>query len=439
MIPPEFALVGRPPAVGASDVGSRSMAGYLLMPRPKDLVKGVLIPVTYGIGVLSAGGVTGESVLRAVVVLLVVELLVYPARYQWNDVRGFVADQQHPSGSGRGRLPGPLSCAHSRILTSCSVAAAKLLTAAALIVLLPGLDLAGILAFAVLGVFAVAIVYELLRSVSTGRRSEMPPPVTAGIVSLWVTVGAGYVVRGITGLALAVDLTARPTLAAAAVITLWAYGIAFVTSRWAVESTAFASVDDGRVTWRAGAGQAREHLLALTRWLPAGREPARSLQDWPPLAGRTPVTAPWNVAMLVAGGAAGVTGRLLCGPCALSEGAVTAITGAVLTGIAIAAARWRKSAVAVGGVILFTAMVLTGAPKPLVGIVPWLLVLGAYLLFSTRTLRKLGDGGPAAHAIGAGVALLWRLILGRATWEAMYPGQDVSGTTFTPNAGMTCG
>lgn len=393
------------------------------MPRPKDLTKGLLIPVTYGIGVLSAGGVTGESVVRAVVVLLAVELLVYPARYQWNDVRGFVADQRHPSSSGRGRLPGPLSCVHSRIVTSCSVAAAKLLTAAALIVLLPELHLAGVLSFAIVGVFAVAIVYELLRSASTGRRSEIPPAVTAGIFSLWITVGAGYVVRGITGLALALDLSARPTLAAAAVITLWAYGITFVTSRWALESTAFASVDDGRVTWRAGAGQAREHLLALTRWLPAGREPARSLQDWPPLAGRTPVTAPWNVAMLVAGCAAGVTGRLLCGPCALSDGAVAAVTGAVLTGIVIAAARWRRSAVAVGGVILFTAMVLTGTPKPLVGVVPWLLVLGAYLFFSTRTLRKLGDGGPAAHAIGAGVTLLWRLILGRATWEAIYPGQ----------------
>ncbi|BBZ08344.1 hypothetical protein MDOR_25130 [Mycolicibacterium doricum] len=178
MIPPEVALAGPPSAVGASDLRSRSMAGYLPMPRRKDLTKGLLIPVTYGIGVLSAGGVTGESVVRAVVVLLAVELLVYPARYQWNDVRGFVADQRHPSSSGRGRLPGPLSCVHSRIVTSCSVAAAKLLTAAALIVLLPELHLAGVLSFAIVGVFAVAIVYELLRSASTGRRSEIPPAVT---------------------------------------------------------------------------------------------------------------------------------------------------------------------------------------------------------------------------------------------------------------------
>lgn len=434
MTPPELAVVDRASAVEASEVGSRSMAGYLLMPRPKDLVKGLLIPVTYGIGLLSAGAVTGESVLRAVVVLLAVELLVYPARYQWNDIRGFVADQLHPSSSDRGRLPGPLSCARSRILTSGSVAAARLVTAAALIVLLPGLNLAGILTFATLGVFAVAIVYEVLRSVGTGRCTEMPPPVTTGIVSLWITVGAGYVVRGITGLALAVDLTERPILAAAAVVTLWAYGIAFVTSRWALEATAFASIDAGRVTWRAVQGQAREHLLALTRWLPAGREPTGSLLDWPPLAGRTSVTAPWNVAMLVAGCAAGVTGRLLCGPCSPPEGAITAVTGGVLAGVAITAARQRKSVVAIGAAILLTAMVLTGAPKPLLGVVPWLLVLGAHLFFSTRTLRKLCDGGPAAQVTSAGVAMLGRLVLGRATWEAIHPGRRIP-----QRAGIPCG
>ncbi|BCI54052.1 hypothetical protein NIIDNTM18_33300 [Mycolicibacterium litorale] len=420
MISPELAVADRAPAVAGSDVSSRSLAGYLLMPRPKDLVKGLLIPVTYGIGLLSAGTVSGESLLRAAVVLLAVELLVYPARYQWNDVRGFVADQRHPSSSSRGRLPGPLSCARSRVLTSCSVAAAKLLAAAALIVLLPGLDLGGILTFAIVGVVAVAIVYELLRSASTGRRSEMPPPVTAGIVSLWITVGAGYVVRGITGLALAVDLTERPTLTVAAAITLWAYGTAFVTSRWALEATAFASLNNGRVTWRAAAGQAREHLLALVRWLPGEVDPPRTLQDWAPLAGRTAMTAPWNLAMVTAGAAAALTGQLLGGPSSSTEAAIAAVAGGVLTTAVITAARWRRSAVALGAMVLLAVMALTDAPKPMLAVLPWLLVLGAYLFFSTRTLRKLARGGPVAHAMSAGVAPIGRLILGRATWEAIH-------------------
>ncbi|MDP9165253.1 MAG: hypothetical protein M3O32_04215 [Actinomycetota bacterium] len=78
------------------------------MPRPKELVKGLLIPTTYALGVLAGGHVGGASLIRALVVLAAAELLVYPARYQRNDVRGFVADQHHPGGD-RGRLPGPLS------------------------------------------------------------------------------------------------------------------------------------------------------------------------------------------------------------------------------------------------------------------------------------------------------------------------------------------
>jgi hypothetical protein len=57
------------------------MASYLLILRPGDLVEGLLIVVTYGLGVLSAGHITLESLRRAVVVSMAVELLVYAARY----------------------------------------------------------------------------------------------------------------------------------------------------------------------------------------------------------------------------------------------------------------------------------------------------------------------------------------------------------------------
>jgi hypothetical protein len=43
------------------------MVAYLLMPRPKDLVKGLLIPITYVLGLLGGGEVSGASLLRAVV------------------------------------------------------------------------------------------------------------------------------------------------------------------------------------------------------------------------------------------------------------------------------------------------------------------------------------------------------------------------------------
>ncbi|MCT7657521.1 hypothetical protein [Mycobacterium deserti] len=408
---------------------SRTMLGYLLMPRPKDLVKGLLIPTTYVLGLLSAGDVTGTSLLRAGVVLLAVELLIYPARYQWNDIRGFAADQQHPASNDRGRLPGPLSSARAHVFASCAVIVARLAVTGVLIVSLPGLDLGPILGFATLGVFGVAIVYEMLRSVSTGRSGDIPAPLSTGIVLLWLTAGGGYVVRGITGLALAVELTARPTLAVAAAITLWAYGIAFVTGRWAMEATAFASAVDGRVVWHARAGQAREHLLALVRWLPtrvSGQ--IDDLKDWAPLRESTSQVAPWHLAAITAGGAAAVTGRLLCGPCTVGDGVAATVVGAVTTAVVTAGARWRPPLILLGAAGVAVSMVLMGSPRPGLAVLPWLLLMGAYLFFSTRTMRRF-ERPNALGAIAAGIgSAVGRFVVGRATWEAMTGQQGVSVT-----------
>jgi hypothetical protein len=299
------------------------------------------------------------------------------------------------------------------------VALAKLVAAVLVCLVLPGLHLGGILTFAFVGVFTVAIVYEVLRSVSTGRTGSVPPPVTKGILLLWITVGAGYMVRGITGLALAVQLVDRPALAVAASLTLWAYGIAFVTSRWAMESLAFAAHDDGLVRWTAKTGHAREHLLALARWLPTRLRPDLAIRDWAPLQGRNPLSAPWNLAMVVAGGAAALTGRLLCGPCSLSSGAAASAVGVIMTVIVVSSPRWRGGLVAVGAVTICVVMVLTNAPQPPLGAAPWLLVLGAYLFFSNRTLSKLGGPGPVFGAVAACLAPLGRLVLGQAAWSAI--------------------
>jgi hypothetical protein len=125
-LPAVPAASARPPAVRAAPVrGGRSPAGYLLLPRPGDAVKALLMPLTFGLGVLAQGGTDGRGLLRALLVLLVLEFLIYPARYQWNDIRGFAADQSHPGESDRGRLPGPLSMARRRIAASATVAAAR--------------------------------------------------------------------------------------------------------------------------------------------------------------------------------------------------------------------------------------------------------------------------------------------------------------------------
>jgi hypothetical protein len=405
---------------GPPRAGERGMASYLLMPRPKDLVKGWLLAATYLLGTLGLGHFSVHSILRALVVLAAVELLVYPARYQWNDVRGFVADQSHPSSSGRGRLPGPLSKVRTRVGVSCAVALAKLAITVVLIVLLPGFHLGGVVMFAIAGVFGVAIVYEALRSTSTGQSDAFPPPLRPGIVLLWLVVGGGYVVRGMLGLALAVDLSRQPTLTVVAAVALWCYGTAFVTSRWAIEATAFATACNGRLRWTARADQAREHQVALVRWLPPWvAESHKDIREWSPLQERTAATAPWNVAMIGAGAAAALSGLLLCG----SYHGYQCVLVAFVGGLTAAAVEWsagrRELAVGATTLVLLGTLTILHLPRPVPAALPWVLLMAAYLFFTTRSLRKLERPNAFGHLSDRMGAAAGRLVLGSSTWEAV--------------------
>lgn len=390
------------------------------MPRPKDLVKAMLIPVTYVVGTLAVGGVTTQSLLRAVVVVAAVELLIYPARYQWNDLRGFVADQRHPDSVGRGRLPGPVESAPRRVLASTVVAVLRLVLVGVLVVALPGLHLGGVLTFAVFSVFGVAVVYEWLRSVFTGRGGQIPPPLRAGIVLIWLTVGAGYAVRGMIGLALAIDPFARPALTVWAAVTLWAYGVAFVTSRWALEATAFATAERRDVRFEVQADQAREHLLVLVRWLPDRlSDPSRGVRHWTPLWQRTSLVAPWNIALGLAGVAAAMTGRLLCEPSSPGQLVTTGIAGAAATVAVVAVRRARAFVVAAATAGLLGVFALMDTPRALLGVAPWLLISAAYLYFSSRSLYDLGRPGPITRTLTAVPKALARLVFGAPTWDAV--------------------
>jgi len=397
----------------------QGLTRYLLLPRPRDLFKGGIIALTYALASLTTGGISAASVLRAMLVASVVELLVYQARYQWNDVRGFVADQKHPSSSGRRRLPGPVTRARAHVLASCTVAAARLAVTGVLIFALPGLHLGGVLGFAIAGVFGAAIAYEFLRSLSTSQSGTAAARIAPRVVLLWVTVGAGYAVRGLVGLGLAVDLWRRPILLVAATVTLWCYGIAFVSCRWAVEMTEFAEIRGGRVTWHARADQARQHQLALTRWIPARVGDVADIVDWAPLRGRTPLTAPWNLATVVAGGAAAITGWLLIDSCSVKHAVVIGAVGAVATLIAVYTSRGRPLAAVAGALLLSGAYLFLAAPRPLSAVLPWLVVMIAYLSNTTRTLRKFRRPNRVLTLTCAVVVGIARLVVGRSTWEAM--------------------
>src|SRR3954449_11311068 len=82
----------------------RTIAGYLLLPRPKDLGKAVVFPLGFLLGVAVSSHLDMREVALAFLTWGVLEFLVYQARYQWNDVRGFAADQRHPDRVNRRRL-----------------------------------------------------------------------------------------------------------------------------------------------------------------------------------------------------------------------------------------------------------------------------------------------------------------------------------------------
>lgn len=374
--------------------GERTLLSYLLIPRPNDLVKASVLPLGFCVGAVAAGGIDGTAAVRALVVWVALELLIYQARYQWNDIRGFAADQAHPDRGARGRLPGPLAKGPLHRRLSAGVAIARLGVAAALPFLLPGLHLGGTLAAVAASALGIAALYEVVRSAATGRASSVPPPLRPAVLALWAVVGAGYAVRAVAGLALAVDLGQRPELAAVAIVASWAAGVAFVMSRWAVETLAFARLDGHRVTWEAQQEQAREHTLALLRWVTRTVDPrdlfgGRELANWRPLHGPTPLVAPWNAASVVAGAAGALTGRLLVAPAAPVEAALTAAGGAVAAAAVVLVARRRAAAALITGAAFLVALSVVDTPRPAVVVLPWAAAAVVHVSATSRSPREL--------------------------------------------------
>lgn len=367
----------------------RDLWGYLLLPRPGDLVKAWIFPVAFVLGALAAGGVGSEELLRAVLTWVALELLIYQARYQWNDIRGFDADQRHPDAIQRGRLPGPSEKGRERKRASALVAAARL-AVVALLALLPGLGLSPLLAALTASVFGIAFLYEWLRSRATGYSEQAPPPLRPALIALWLVAGGGYAIRGVAGLGLGFGLAGRPGLAFAATLATWCFGIAFVTGRWTLEALPFGRLGAaGQISWEVEAGQAREHSLALVRWLPSRVESdVRRLDEWQALRRRPRLSAPWNLAAIAAAGAAAASGLLLASPAGLPAVLVSAACGSLLALAVLVSSRpllgWALAAFVLG---LFYAAL--GSPREGIAVLPWCVILGAHLFFASQSPSTL--------------------------------------------------
>jgi hypothetical protein len=71
----------------------------------------------------------------------------------------------------------------------------------------------------------------------------------------------------------------------------------------------------------------------------------------------------------------------------------------VLTLCVLNMTRRRPIGVGVGAFLLWIVGVTQQVSTPLLAALPWLLLMSAYVFFSTRTLTKLGQGGPVRKAV----------------------------------------
>ena len=91
------------PVRGLGRRAAPGLTAYLLVPRRDAWAKALMAPACFVAAACSTGHFGGWA--RFVVLWLVLELLIYPARYQWNDIAGVDADQRHPEAAARSRLP----------------------------------------------------------------------------------------------------------------------------------------------------------------------------------------------------------------------------------------------------------------------------------------------------------------------------------------------
>jgi len=396
----EVADGGRGAAVG--DPGHRAgrgrgLAAYLLVPRPDTWAKALIAPACFLLAAGSTGDFRGWA--RFGVLWLVLELLIYPARYQWNDITGLDADQRHPENAARRRLPaGPAPAGRRRaVRLSVLTAAARVLAA-----LLTGLatGLTGQVVLLAAAVFAAAGLYEWLRLARS--RSSKHRRATA----VWVAVGLGYLVRGGLGFA-AGGLPWDSAEMAAGLACVTAFGIMFVLLTWALEVTSYCAADAADA-WHARADLAgKPHLARLVRHL--GR---------PVLAGGLPpgggsycggvrvlragsaLAAPWNVALLAAAASGGAAGAGLARPqpgaaAGYLAGAAAGLAGGLLLA-RCRTARGRWAVTAAWFPVVTAAGFLAGPALPAMGGLPWLAVAALYATFTGWSYRELIAASPGS-------------------------------------------
>jgi hypothetical protein len=419
-----------PPARNPSS--ERRLISYLLLPRPEDWIKWLFFPIAFLMALLSARSMPKVQLAHAAVFFVVLEYLLYEARYQWNDIRGFGSDQRHPFKRERRRLPGPEEQAASHVAWSSLFIALRLAGAAAILWVFP--DLAPVIRVAAGLVFGFAVIYEIVRSLSKTDGSAKDPLHLDGVaVAIWGIVGIGYAVRGVFGVYFGLNRTLHPVALALSAIMLWSFGVMVVTITWALEAMAYCHRDEQGLRY-IGALESKNHLVALLAYAkvepgPGAEVPLPNGGKENILASRGQVVAPWNLALIACASSAGALGAELASSLQPSIGALLASTGLGLVAGCLLAyvptVVWRGIVTIAGVAALYVLARSQRASSSYLEFMPWLLCGALYSFFRQASYADLKAGlKPAATAIGGFLktlagSLAW-LAVGKSTWKAIH-------------------
>lgn len=406
----------------------RSLASYLIFPRPEEWTKAIIAPGVFIVAAIATGDWSHWSTF--LLVWLVLEYLIYAARYQWNDVRGIADDRKHAARRSRARLPIADELLGPRIITtSLGVATARVAVA---LLLGWSADLLGPIVMITLGVFALAVLYEALRS--DWARSTLPEH--ANNVSIWVLVGFGYAIRGGVALWLA-GIPLRGYVGVFGLAFFAAFGSMFVLLSWVLEATSYCRVGaDGRwymlQEWR----QAKSHVATLLSY--TGRcgipdDTQKTLEIGHDSSGGNKailkdesdqIFSPWNVALVSAMVAGAFFGLALPGQPRAELYLWLAIPAASLAGAFLLASCCTTPQRIFAAATIVTMLIQSTPGASILAVAPYLATMLCYIGFRNSSYRDLKDFAPW-RLIPAGTAALrkiGKLLVGASTWKIITKG-----------------
>lgn len=402
---------------------SRSVVGYLLLPRPDDAGKMLIAPVVFGLLVLA--GVGQAFTETFLLIWIAFEYLIYSARYQWNDIRGLAGDLAHPERANKPRLPTFLSRSKQRRMVALSslVVALRLGGAVAIGVFFGLLEpILWLLAVTVV----VAVAYEAQRSASPPSHLSK---CNATSISIWLLVAIGYASRAAVA-TFGAGLPVFDPFTQTVWWTIAALGAMVVFIIWALEGASFCFGTFPTSSWCASIELLNKphlgNLLYYTSQPPSHLvlPPMRAFQGstQPILRDRGLLATPWNIAGLFATFLGTVV--VLNIPWARSSGGeydLLLAEGLMCVGfVALAYAGTSFSRI----LVLLSELALTGIlgwlfqPTFFILAVPLVAVSGSFIALRDTTFRKIRTGPQDALAsITYALGKAAKLFVGNKTWR----------------------